>query len=73
MHTTDGAARKSPRSGNPVLEKETQRLVTLKRRQAMELQQMLAFELRSLAREVNRAVTHGSFPAMWEMIAIAQL
>lgn len=38
---------------NPVLEKESFRLAALKRRQAMELQQMLTFQLRSLAREVR--------------------
>lgn len=40
-------------TGNPVLEGETQRLEALKRRRFMELQQMLAFQLRSLAREVS--------------------
>lgn len=39
--------------GNPVLEGEAQRLAKLKRRQAMELQQMLAYELRCLARDVR--------------------
>ena len=54
-------SRRTPRlsregSGNPVLEGETQRLEALKRRRFVELQQMLAFQLRSLAREVNQAV-----------------
>lgn len=49
--------------GNPVLEEEAQRLATLKRRQAMELQQMLAYELRCLARDVRRrAVKYWMYP-----------
>lgn len=44
--------------GNPVLEGEAQRLEALKRRRFMELQQMLAFQLRSLAREVKRAARY---------------
>lgn len=43
-------------AGNTVLEMEAQRLATLKRHQAMELQQMLTFELRNLAREVGPAI-----------------
>lgn len=43
-------------SGNPVLEGEAQRLEAVKRRRFMELQQMLAFQLRSLARQVMQAV-----------------
>lgn len=39
---------------NPALEAETQRLDALKRRRFMELQQTLAYELRSLAREVSK-------------------
>ena len=54
-------SRRTPRlsragSGNPVLEGEAQRLEALKRRRFMELQQMLSFQLRSLAREVKQAV-----------------
>eukprot|EP00903_Cladosiphon_okamuranus_P012447 g11658.t1 len=58
-HLGDNSANRSRRttrlsreaSGNPVLEGETQRLEALKRRRFMELKQMLAFQLRSLARE----------------------
>lgn len=56
----DGSTRKaktrSRASGNPILEEEAYRLATLKRRRAMELQQTLAFELRTLAREVSNAI-----------------
>lgn len=66
-HRGDNSAnrsRRTPRlsregSGNPVLEGETQRLEALKRRRFMELQQMLAFQLRSLAREVRQSVCVG--------------
>lgn len=60
-HGGDSASRSrtTPRlsrgeAGNPVLEGEAQRLEALKRRRFMELQQMLAFQLRSLAREVRK-------------------
>lgn len=42
------------RGANPVLEGEAQQLDALKRRRFMELQQMLAFELRVLAREASK-------------------
>jgi len=56
---TTTAAKTTPRSsigegGNPALEGEAHRLDALKRRRYMELQQTLAYELRSLAREVSK-------------------
>eukprot|EP00752_Nemacystus_decipiens_P002714 g2534.t1 len=55
-HDSPTASRTTPRlsrggNSNSVLEVETQRLQALRRRRFMELQQMLAFQLRSLARE----------------------
>lgn len=55
----NGRTMKTPRLSkgsvaNPVLQGETQRLDALKRRRFMELQQMLAFELRVLAREASK-------------------
>ena len=38
---------------NLALEAEVQRLTALRRRRALGLQQMLSYELRTLAREVN--------------------
>lgn len=40
--------------GNAVLEEAGQRLAALKRRQAMELQHVLTFELRRLAKEARK-------------------
>lgn len=61
-HLIAGSAKKMPRGRGryAVFEKEAQRMATLKRRQAMELQQMLAFELRSLAREARTTIEHFS-------------
>lgn len=65
-HHGDNATRGSRRTprlsrageaGNPVLQGEVQRLESLKRRRFMELQQTLAFQLRGLAREVNKRCT----------------
>lgn len=59
---------KTPRGRNGILEREVRQMETLKRRQAMKLQQMLAFEFRSLAREASRVRLIGmvlpcAFPA----------
>lgn len=55
----NGGTNKTPRLSKggvakPALQGKTQRLDVLKRRRFMELQQMLAFELRVLAREASK-------------------
>ena len=49
-----GAAKNASIEGNVVLEEAGQRLAALKRRQALELQHVLTFELRCLAKEARK-------------------